>query len=269
MDEERTIENDWESQLNEYMLGTMEPGAAAEFEQGLVECRTHVTLAHEYSQVVGWLGVAVPPAEPPEGHKNRLLARVATTQQAETGQVPAVEIHPAQPTSEPPAQIGGRVTDLSAYRERRRIPGLVPALGAIAAALVLLAGVWSWSILQQPSLRDYVAVQVKGQAPMPSAAAVALVNPNKNDVRVVASGLQPLPSGQIYELWLLPPSPGAVPVPAGTFSPDANGAASHDARAPANLSQFAGVAVSVEQAPGLSAGPPKGPVVLVGQYDLH
>jgi len=44
---------------------------------------------------------------------------------------------------------------------------------------------------------------------------------------LVASNMEALPAGKVYELWLLPANGGA-PVPAGTFTPDARGNAIMD-----------------------------------------
>ena len=74
-------EDNWEAQLIEYSLGLMDPAAAVEFERGLDECRGHVALAQQYTQVVGLLGQTVAPLEPPSGHKERFAARLAATPQ--------------------------------------------------------------------------------------------------------------------------------------------------------------------------------------------
>lgn len=44
---------------------------------------------------------------------------------------------------------------------------------------------------------------------------------NRSGLVFVASNLPQLPPGKIYELWLIPP--GAAPIPAGLFKPDARG----------------------------------------------
>jgi anti-sigma-K factor RskA len=78
---------------------------------------------------------------------------------------------------------------------------------------------------------------------------------------LLAGNLNPLPPRKIYELWLLPAS-GKQPIPAGTFKPDAHGAAT------LVLSQFAGgvaakgFAVTIENEPGSIV--PTMPIILSG-----
>jgi hypothetical protein len=54
-----------------------------------------------------------------------------------------------------------------------------------------------------------------------------IYSPEKQRLLLVASSMEALPAGKVYELWLLPANGGA-PVPAGTFTPDARGNAIMD-----------------------------------------
>jgi hypothetical protein len=62
-------------------------------------------------------------------------------------------------------------------------------------------------------------------AAAPSPEAVAAYLADKGALVFVAVHLEPAPAGKTYELWLLP-ADGRNPMPAGTFRPDAQGAAS-------------------------------------------
>lgn len=74
----------------------------------------------------------------------------------------------------------------------------------------------------------------------------------------VASGLKPLPSGQTYELWLVPP--GKAPLAAGLFRPDGRGNATVELPPlPANV-QAKSFLVTVEAAGG-SPSPSKAGVM--------
>jgi len=307
MDTQRTTDDDWESQLTDYVFGAMAPEAAQQFERGLSQCREKVLLAQQYSEVMGLLGAAVSPAEPPQGHKTRLMARIASMPQERADatleplvattstvvQMPVAPIKPATtPTqSTPPIQAEGmsNVTDLSAYRERRRAGSVVPWAMAAAATLLFLVGAWGWlsaqSVAEQrareladlrstvATLRDtpnippgYLAFPVQGQQAMRDATAVVLFDPNKNEAFLLAQGLKPLTSAEVYELWLLPQAADQAPVPAGTFNADDSGRARHTVEASANIGTYAGVAVTLEPAPGVPS--PTGPMVLVGKYAL-
>jgi anti-sigma-K factor RskA len=92
--------------------------------------------------------------------------------------------------------------------------------------------------------------------------AVALYNPDKNDVVFIGGGLPQLPENQVYELWFL--KKVGDPAPAGIFRPDAAGSAAHAATGAQTMADYAGFAVTVEPAPGVTA--PTGNAVVAGKY---
>ncbi|HUP27347.1 MAG TPA: hypothetical protein VM409_02855, partial [Chloroflexia bacterium] len=182
MDKQQDIaRDDWDSQLADYMFGAMDADTASMFERRLTECREHVELAEQYSQVAGWLALAAPAAEPPEGHKMRLMSKLAAVPQeaaevtapSGTLDAPPARLHlvPGASMEAPPAamQTAGPtpVADLGEYRERKRGGSFLPALGALAAAFVLLLGGWTWMQSQAQSQLNippgYVAFPVLGQ----------------------------------------------------------------------------------------------------------
>lgn len=327
-----TTPGDWEAQLIDYSLGVMEPGEAALFEMQLEECRQHVKLAQQYQQTLGWLGSALPPAEPPEGHKNRLMSRITSASQPSgaTGEpdepgatgVPGQDqgallavssnVHSAQEQTiadgRVPEAAGvaaqlaepAKMAVLGQYRESHRgvSTGLVMTLGALAAALILLVGIWGWnaqnnaqqamtqvadlnSQVAQLSGRldakskeldaatskpyipgDYTAFQLQPAPGYPEVSAVVLYSPNRKDALLIANGLTPLPTGKVYELWLA--QKAGAPVPAGTFDAFAQGSTNHETTAQQNIGQYAGFAVTIENAPGETQ--PKGPEVAAGKF---
>src|SRR5207253_2764377 len=98
---------DWEAKLAEYSLGVMEPGDAAEFERQLSECRVHVALAQQYTQVISALGYAAPPAEPPSGHRARFMSRLSATAQEipSVGAAAPISIPASVPIAVPARQV--------------------------------------------------------------------------------------------------------------------------------------------------------------------
>jgi anti-sigma-K factor RskA len=268
---------EWEAQLAEYTLGAMAPEAAAEFERGLNECRAHVVLSTHYTQVMGLLGSAAPSAEPPSGHKDRFMARLASAPQEAAGTSPAPTLVPSLPAAPPPAPggnglAGARVTDIGEYRARRRPAMTWPAIAAIAAALVVLVGgaFWINNLNRGAVISDRAVVfAVQGTDAQKSAVAVGVVDPATNQAFLVTNGLQPVPPDQVYELWWLPPEGQGAPVAAGTFEVDATGKAKHIATLPPKpLSSYTGLAVSLEKAPA-PVDKPGGPIVLVGTYEIR
>jgi hypothetical protein len=155
------------------------------------------------------------------------------------------------------------VVDLAKYRERRRNT-FIGALGAIAAALILVIGLSALlgpgSKLVIPSC--YRAIQLAPQAGFDSASAIVLYDPTRNDATLLATGFPQVPAGKVYELWMVPPSGTGAPVQAGTFVPDSVGSSQHDASVPQNVGTYAGIAVTLEDAPG--GDTPKGAFVVVG-----
>jgi anti-sigma-K factor RskA len=315
-------EYEWEDQLADYALGVMDTGAAAEFERKLGECRAHVTMADQYTHAIGLVGLAVVPVEPPVGHKDRFMARLGTTAQetppaattatGRTGPLPILGAGATPPHGLPAVSAtaplpvdtgpvtGAHVIDLAEYRARRSVGSVVSIVASVAAALLIVVGLWGWfstrneiNDLQTQLARaktdvvrgdaeiadlknqleaaraalnippDYVPVNVAGQAAQPNASGVVFINPRTNDVQLVAQGLSPLPDTKVYEMWWLPVGSGA-PVKAGTFQTDASGMARHAVKPPQPLTSYKGVAVSEEQAPG--GDQPQGPIVLVGTY---
>ena len=271
-DSNNNPESDWELQLAEYTMGSMEPGAASEFERGLNECIAHVTMARQYTEVVGVLGFAANAADPPEGHKSRFLAELGSTPQV--ADEPAVEAAgvftaPAAEAASPVSQAAptpAPVVSLPEYREKRRRSFVIPAFATVAAALVIALGVWGLSL--QNELNNTKNIQwfpVQAVAPYTSTVALVGVNPASNEATLkVHSGLPALPQAQVYELWLIPVQ--GAPVPAGIFNADASGKALHITKAPNPLAYYAKVAVSIENPPEKPA--PEGPIIMSAAYTV-
>lgn len=279
------MEDDWEADLADYSLGVMDPAAASEFEQRLSRCREQVVLAQQYSEVAGLLGFVAAPAEPAQGHKERFLARLGATPQepalSPAEAAPTLLVPGTDSTSRVPPYAGdparGRVSDLAAYRERRSSRGALAAFAAVAAALVLIVGGWGWTQYQRAAEMEGVMAQartalmipassvpfpVTGQAEQPNAWAVGFMDPQTNEMVLLAKNLQPLTGARVYEAWWLRKD-GGDPMPAGVFTPDATGKAKHTVKAPGRLEDFSGIAVTLERGEVPKA---EGPVVLVGEY---
>ncbi len=96
--------------------------------------------------------------------------------------------------------------------------------------------------------------------PAPTAHTVYLAE--RGALMMEANNLKPIPAGKTYELWVIPAS-GAAPVPAGTFTPNADGYASVVLpKLPSGVIAKA-FGITVENAGGSST--PTLPIVLSGE----
>jgi hypothetical protein len=280
---DNTLEDNWESRLIEYSMGTMPHAEAQDFERQLNECRVHVKLADHYTQVVGWMGAAATPAEPPTGHKTRMMARLSATPQEQATETAAgtlsrepIPLHAVGTEPNMTAYSGSSgtaeprpVTSLDEYRTKRVGSPRALWIGSAAAVLALLvvAG-WLSSFLGRPYVPTgtiTVAVQSQPGAPV-SSGGVLFYNPESREAHFYGNGLQALSADQVYEMWLLPKG-GGNPVPAGIFNAATSGTARHAIQAPAAMGDYAGVAVSVEKAPGGTVV--SGPIILMAQYETQ
>ncbi len=301
MDNAMEMPDDWEAQLIDYTVGVMEPAEAAAFEVSLEECRKHVQAARHYGEIFGLLGTVVSQAEPPDGHKSRLMSRISTTPQLPSSltmmspgesqtpaskQIPLVSTASSRPT---PTTVNdgvatlpqqrARISDLGEYRARRSSNGILVGWLAIAAAFVLLVGLWGWSansdkqkaqdqlaaLLGTPNIpAGYKVISLTAQKDYPTTNALVLYNPDKNNAVFVAGGLQQLPADKVYELWLLKPDGQGNPDKGGTFTADQTGSVTHATTGPQTIAQYAGFAVTIEPAPGVDLA--TGPAVALGKF---
>ena len=109
----------------------------------------------------------------------------------------------------------------------------------------------------------YPAFQIQPQGTNQSTATV-LYNPGTRDASLLAASISQLAPGKVYEFGLLPADPNASPLPAGTFTAEANGVAKHTTLAPSNVGNYVGFAVTLEDAPGVQT--PQGPKILAGTF---
>jgi anti-sigma-K factor RskA len=121
---------------------------------------------------------------------------------------------------------GLAVTTGMLYREREAMRGAMrSALTAQASRLDQLTSDVAAARQVTDTMTDSSAMRVtltKGRtAPVPQGKATYVAN--KGALIFLASNLEPLKPGKIYELWLIPAVAGENPVPAGTFRPDERG----------------------------------------------
>jgi anti-sigma-K factor RskA len=101
-------------------------------------------------------------------------------------------------------------------------------------------------------------VLVPGTEEAPNA--LGVMYPGDRQALLILHGLEPLPPGETYQLWLIPE--GRAPIPAGLVSVQAEEPTLFLVQVPSQAQDYASVGVSIEPSSGSTA--PTGPIVLLG-----
>ena len=186
-----------------YVLGALPEEERLEFEQYLV---AHPDLQEEVEAlgaVAGLLAFSPQEQEPPPELRRRIMATVE-----------AESVHP--------------------HTSRQSwLAGLWEAVGirdlALAAAAMLVIGLFSWSMLLQGEVRDLQgrvqSLQSQPQGPQVIAlggvgtkqgARAELVTLEGDRAVLVAENMPPVPEGKTYQIWVIK---GDTPQPSGLFEP--------------------------------------------------
>jgi anti-sigma-K factor RskA len=198
-----------------YVLGALDPGETAAFEQHLAGCETCRAEVEELQGLPELIDRAAPPIEVPPGLRERTFAAVERAAGA-----------------------------------RRRAPML--RLVGVAAALIvaLLGGV----VVSQFGGGGRGQVIELALAPQPGVSGRATVELRRVDdgvaIDMEVSGLAPNPPGSVYECWFVGPGDSLERpnrVSAGTFTVGAGGRASVRMHSAADLRRFPVMGVTLEQ----------------------
>lgn len=182
---------------------------------------------------VSLVGLSVEQQAPPEGARQRLMARIANTPQESAPAPRPVAVMP--PREEPRTGFGWgwlgwaaaaamlAVAAYLGYSNRELQQQLSVDRGQIAR---LAAGADRAEALTEaltsPDAKQVMLTETRGPA-KPVGHATYL--PKRGALIFVASNLRPVPANKTYELWVIPAN-GKAPMPAGLFRPDASGSAS-------------------------------------------
>jgi hypothetical protein len=210
----------------------------------------------------------------PEGARARFLATLADTPQTQTQPQTIATIQPPSkafswrtifgsglgrwsPVLAGAFAIALLVVCIDDFNKRAEIAPLIRQANRGAIDSAQLAQLMD--LLTSPQARKVALHQAPLAAPPPEGRVVYAADTGK--LLLTASNLQPLPSGKVYELWILQPN-GTKPLPAGTFAPDNAGYATMIlADAPTGLT-VKGFGVTIENAGGSQT--PTMPIVLSG-----
>jgi anti-sigma-K factor RskA len=243
-----------------YALGALDGEERSRFQEHLAAgCALCAAAVREHRETLADVARDVPPMIPPTGVKADLMRRVtATNSSRPSGR--RRRLRWALATAAAVVGVSAFTAGLVASRYEARIGVMARETARVRAELHR----------QEAALRDRVAVAqgvidllldpatrviaLRGAGPTPEAVG-RLVWHGANGGYLFVAKVPPPPAGQVYELWTIS---AGQPRPAGVFTVDPSGRASHPVpptRSPVDL-----FAVTLEPAGGVPA--PTGPIVL-------
>jgi anti-sigma-K factor RskA len=216
-------------------VGGLEPSDRAEMERHLTTCAACRQLSAQYIDVASMLPAALAQVQPPARLRRNLMAQVY-----------------AEATSKIARPWWQRLLDaIPANR-------VITAVGAVAVVAALVFGIWGMPGRRQVS--PTISYSVSGGTSQESVTGTLDVDTTANQSVLSVQGLAPLPSTQVYEVWLIPAhgAPKGVaflaPNPSGdTWTAVVNG----------SLAGYDSIAATNEPTGGSPA--PTGSQVLIGQ----
>ena len=226
-------------------------------------------------RVVGGIGLDAAPVTPPASLRARVLDRVAAEQRQSPqshGTLPFAPKHDRPLFSGSRLALAASVTlaigaSFYALALRSEITSLreMVAISAeesskLRGELVDLRRNWAEAVRVMDVMKapDMMKVDLKGQVDMPGASGRAFWS-RTGGIIFTADKLPPLPAGRVYQFWVIN---GKVPTGAGTFTPNAQGAASLSTPVAALATPPDAFAVTIEPAGGSPT--PTMPIVMVG-----
>jgi len=228
-------------------------------------------------RVVDGIGLDASPVTPPPALRGKVLARIEDERAGKATAmsrmpVPARMAQPVRPLWANGLALAASIAlavgaSLYAWALRSEISILRQDVSAtsdeaskLRGELATLRRNWvevtkAMDVLRAP---DMLKVDLKGQATLPSGTGRAFWSRSAG-LMFTAEGLPALPQGKVYQLWTIK---GAVATGAGTFVPDAGGAASVTAVVSATAEVPDAFGVTIEPSGGSAT--PTMPIVMVG-----
>lgn len=264
--------------LPAFALGALDAAERQEVASHVATCDSCTAELAELSRVVMGIGLDAPPVTPPSSLRARVLDRVSSEARRPASGRTVVPFAPPQthdrPSSSPLVRLALAASVLLAIAAsfyaltlRSELSALRETVATSTAEATLLRNELTslrrnWSevtramdVLKAP---DMLKVDLKGQGTMPDAAGRAFWSRTAG-LMFTADRLPALPAGRVYQLWTIT---GSVATGAGTFTPDAQGAASVSSVVPAGAAKPDAFGVTIEPAGGSAT--PTMPIVMVG-----
>jgi anti-sigma-K factor RskA len=249
-----------------YAVGALTSDEANELKRHLAECPACREELSGLSEAAAQIAMAVEPTVPPARLREKLLARLGDERSekraAIEGRHPVGRGRAGRAWFWVPAfaTVVLAIASATLWRHDRE---LLRSNRELTAKLEANVGVAQQAreLINTLTANDAERITLVAAGTKPQPEAKVVYSSRQRSLVLLAGNLNPLPPRKIYELWLLPAS-GKQPIPAGTFKPDAHGAAT------LVLSQFAGgvaakgFAVTIENEPGSIV--PTMPIILSG-----
>jgi anti-sigma-K factor RskA len=246
-----TVDHDrLEDAVAAHVLGACEPEEADRVRAHIVACPGCRALARRLAPAVGALPLAADEVRPPDHLRARILAAAASTPRrtSEETAPPARVVSLLRAAGGRPPRRGWR---------RARLPGYRAAIAVLAVALVAVV-VWNVTLNGRAGQAPprYTLV---GTGTMAGASGTFTEVRQQEAAVLALNGMPPPPAGRVYELWLIDSSNRAIP--AGVFTPNADGAATVGVSHP--LAEVRTVAVTQEEGPLGAKAPTQKPELAV------
>ena len=257
-------------------LGALDADERREVAAHVSTCAECAAELAALERVVDGIGLEAPPVTPPAALKGKVLARIEDERAGKVTSMSRMPV-PAQMAQPRPLWAHGLAlaasvalavgASLYAWALKTEISILRQDVSAtsdeaskLRGELATLRRNWvevtkAMDVLRAP---DMLKVDLKGQATLPSGTGRAFWSRSAG-LMFTAEGLPALPQGKVYQLWTIK---GAVATGAGTFVPDAGGAASVTAVVAATAEVPDAFGVTIEPAGGSAT--PTMPIVMVG-----
>jgi anti-sigma-K factor RskA len=277
------MDNNIDELLAFYALGALTDEEREQVEAYLAEHPEAQAQVKELELAAAALPYGVPPIEPSDQTKKELMARVTADQRIRsthrsTASRRAVSRSESRSGVFAPFAFSAVSLVIAAFAVifmlslNRQVSNLQSEVAVLRNALVAQENTVKQlneaieqvnaKLPQATPQRLLTTFTIKGTTAQPNAHAQLMTDPNSQSAVLVVSGLEPLPAGKTYQIWLIE---GDTPKSAGLLKVDASGAGVSILTPQETISSFHALGVSIE--PEKGSAQPTGDIVLLGEFD--
>jgi len=275
----------FEESVAAYALGALDADERRAFEAHLATCPKCAAELAELRRVTTGLAMSVERVAPPADLKARTIARATGQPQVKRTRETAAQAPPVAIVHAPAPRASTSLAWLAAAAGLAVAIGLGVYAWSLRSQLTSIQQVAAQATSQGDRLRaelvgsrqesarmaqmlgilgaaDVVRVELKGQGDLTIASAQVYWSATRGLLFMHASNLPAIDRDRVFELWAVPPGPGAAPLPAGLFRVDQAGLVTVVSPPPTFAAADA-FAITVEPAAG--SAQPTTPIILVGK----